>query len=52
LTFTASHLSRANDGGIQISIGSDPVARMAEMTAHVAAELRAGLSVIVPGVDD
>jgi hypothetical protein len=33
-------------------VGSDPVARMAEMTAHVAAELPAGLTVTVPGVED
>jgi hypothetical protein len=33
-------------------VGSHPVARMAEMTAHVAAELPAELNVIVPGVDD
>ena len=33
-------------------VGSDPVARLAEMTAHVAAELPAGLTVTVPGVDD
>ena len=33
-------------------VGSDPVARLAEMTAHVAAELPAGLTVAVPGVDD
>jgi hypothetical protein len=33
-------------------LGSDPVARMAEMTAHVAAELPAGLTVSVPGLQD
>jgi hypothetical protein len=33
-------------------VGSDPVSRLAEMTAHVAAELPAGLTVTVPGVDD
>lgn len=33
-------------------VGSDPVARLAEMTARVAAELPAGLTVSVPGVDD
>ena len=33
-------------------VGTDPVARLAEMTAHVAAELPAGLTVTVPGVDD
>lgn len=33
-------------------VGSDPVARMAEMTAHVAAELPAELTVTVPGVED
>jgi hypothetical protein len=33
-------------------VGSDPVARLAEMTAHLAAELPAGLTVTVPGVDD
>lgn len=33
-------------------VGSDPVARMAEMIAHVAAELPAELTVTVPGVDD
>jgi hypothetical protein len=33
-------------------LGSDPVARMAEMTAHVAAKLPAELTVTVPGVDD
>jgi len=33
-------------------VGSDPVARLTEMTAHVAAELPAGLTVTVPGVDD
>lgn len=32
--------------------GSDPVARLAEMTSHVAAELPAGLTVTVPGVGD
>jgi hypothetical protein len=33
-------------------LGSDPVARMAEMAAHVAAKLPAELNVTVPGVDD
>jgi hypothetical protein len=33
-------------------VGSDPVARVAEMTAHVAAELPAELTVTVPGVED
>ena len=33
-------------------VGSDPVTRLAEMTAHVAAELPAELNVTVPGVDD
>ena len=33
-------------------VGSDPVARLAEMTAHVAAELPAELTVSVPSVDD
>lgn len=33
-------------------VGSDPVARMAEMTAHVVAELPAELNVTVPGVED
>jgi hypothetical protein len=33
-------------------VGSDPVARPVEMTAHVAAELPVGLTVTVPGVDD
>lgn len=33
-------------------VGSDPVARLAEMIAHVAAELPAELTVSVPGVDD
>src|SRR3954465_11240162 len=33
-------------------VGRDPVARLADMTAHVAAELPAGLTVTVPGVDD
>lgn len=33
-------------------VGSGPVPRMAEMTAHVAAELPAELTVTVPGVDD
>lgn len=33
-------------------VGSDPVARLAEMTAHVAAELPTELTVTVPGVDD
>jgi hypothetical protein len=32
-------------------VGSNPVARMAEMTAHVAAKLPAELSVTVPGVE-
>src|SRR3954447_22499385 len=32
-------------------VGSDPVARMAEMIARVAAELPAELTVTVPGVD-
>ena len=32
-------------------VGSDPVARLAEMTAHVAAELPAGLTVTVPGAN-
>ena len=34
------------------AVGSDPVARMAEMTARVAAELPAELTVTVPGVED
>jgi hypothetical protein len=33
-------------------VGSDPVARMAEMTADVADTLPAELTVSVPGVDD
>ena len=33
-------------------LGSDAVARLAEMTAHVAAVLPAELNVTVPGVDD
>ena len=33
-------------------VGSDPVARLAEMTARLAHELPAGLTVTVPGVDD
>ena len=33
-------------------VGSDPVARLAEMTAHVDAELPAELNGTVPGVDD
>jgi hypothetical protein len=33
-------------------VGSDPVARMAETTAHIAAKLPAELTVTVPGVDD
>lgn len=33
-------------------VGSDPVARMADMIAHIAAELPAELTVTVPGVDD
>ena len=32
-------------------VGSDPVARMAGMTAHIAAELPAELSITAPGVD-
>lgn len=33
-------------------VGSDPVARLAEMNAHVAAELPAGLTITVPRVND
>ncbi|UTI63889.1 hypothetical protein NBH00_21410 [Paraconexibacter antarcticus] len=33
-------------------VGSDPVARLAHMIAHVAADLPAELTVSVPGVDD
>jgi hypothetical protein len=33
-------------------LGSDAIARLAEMTAHIAAELPAGLTVTVPDVDD
>lgn len=33
-------------------VGSDPVARMVEMTAHVVADLPTELTVTVPGVDD
>jgi hypothetical protein len=33
-------------------VGSDPVPRLAEMTAHIAAKLPAELNVTVPGVDD
>lgn len=33
-------------------VGSDPVARMAEMTAHVTAELPAELTVTVRGVEN
>lgn len=49
----------ASDGGLAALIGfellpvvgSDPVARLTVMIAHVAAELPAGLNVTVPGVD-
>jgi hypothetical protein len=33
-------------------VGSDPVARLAEITAQVAVELPAELTVTVPGLDD
>lgn len=50
----------ASEGGIGALIGfellpvvgSDPVARLANMIAHVAAELPAELTVTVPGVGD
>jgi hypothetical protein len=37
---------------LPVFVGSDPVARLAEMIAHVVAELPAGLTVTVSGVDD